>query len=177
LVAGSVREADSGCEPLTERSGGDLDTIGVAVFGVSRSLRAPRTQRLEVVEFETKATEVELYVLREGGVTDRKDETVATEPIGVGRVVAQDTLVEEVRRRSETHRRTRVTVADLLHGIRRKDSGGIYRASIDLSPLEFCHGHTLSNNYEGARIPSARPHRHGQVHSAGRASGFQHSAV
>src|SRR5690606_13340983 len=75
------------------------------------------------------------------------------EPVGVGRVVAQDALVEEVGHGREAHGGAGVTVADLLNGISRQNSRGVHRASIDLIPLQLRHGHALSDNFEGARIP------------------------
>ena len=88
LVARGVGEADRGGEALAERAGGDLDAVGVAVLGVAGGQRAPGAQRLEVLELEAVAAQVELDVLRERGVPGRQDEAVAAEPVRVGRVAA-----------------------------------------------------------------------------------------
>ncbi len=139
LVASRVGEADGGGEALAERAGRDLDALGVAVLGVSRGQRAPGAQRLQIIELETEAAEVELHVLREGGVTRRQDEAVAPEPVGVRGVVPQHALIQEVGGGGEAHGRTRVAVAHLLHRIRGQDAGGVHRAPIDLVPTKFRH--------------------------------------
>ena len=85
LEALGVGEADGGGEALAERAGGDLDAVGVAVLGVARGLRAPGAQRLEVVELEAVAAEVELHVLGQRAVAGRQDEAVAADPLVVAR--------------------------------------------------------------------------------------------
>ena len=81
LVARRVGEADGRREPLPERAGGDLDAVGVPVLGVAGGLGAPRAQRLQVVELEAEAAEVELHVLRQRAVARGEDEPVASEPV------------------------------------------------------------------------------------------------
>ena len=121
LAAGGHRHADRVADALAERAGGGLDAGGVPVLGVARGQRAPGPQRLEVVELEPVAGQVELDVEREAGVAGGEDEPVAAGPVRVGRVVPQVALEEQVRRRREAHRRAGVAVADLLdrvHGQR-----------------------------------------------------------
>ena len=139
LVAGGVREAHRGRQALAERAGRDLDAVGVPVLRVARGQRAPRAQRLQVVELEPEPAEVELHVLRQRGVPGREDEPVAPDPVRVGGVVPHHALVEQVRRRRQAHRRARVAVADLLHRVRRQHAGGVHRAPIDLIPTQFRH--------------------------------------
>ena len=139
LVAGRVREADRGRETLAERAGRDLDAVGVPELGVARGQRAPRAQRLQVVELEPEAAEVQLHVLRQRRVAGREDEPVAARPVRVRRIVAHDVLVEQVGGGGEAHRRARVTVADLLHRVRRQHASGVHRAPIDFIPTQFRH--------------------------------------
>ncbi len=153
LVAGGVGEAHRGGEALAQRTRGDLDALGVAVLGMAGRLRTPRAERLEVVELEAEPTEVELHILRQRRVADREDEAVAAEPVGVGRVMPQHTLVQQIGGGGQTHRRAGMTVADLFDRIGRQDPGGVHRASIDLVPLQFRHVHALSDSFEGAGIP------------------------
>jgi hypothetical protein len=139
FVAGGVGEADGRGEPLAERAGRDLHAVGVAVFGVPRGLGAPGAQRLEIVEFEAVAAEVQLHVLREGRVPDREDEAVPTDPVAVARVAAHDLLEEEVGGRSETHGGAGMTVPDLLDRIGGEDSRGVHGLVVNGIPLESCH--------------------------------------
>ena len=111
----------------------------MAELGVAGGQGAPRAQRLEVVELEAEAAEVQLHVLRERGVAGRQDEPVAPEPVDVGRVVAHDLLEEQVRGRREAHRRSGVAVADLLHGVGGKKSRGVDCLAINGIPVESCH--------------------------------------
>jgi hypothetical protein len=139
LVAGRVREAHRRGQALTERARRDLDALRVAVLRVARRQGAPRAQRLEVGQLETETAEIQLHVLRERRVTRGEDEAVAAEPVRVGGIVAQDTLIQQVRGRREAHRRAGVSVAHLLHGIRGQHASGVHRAPIDLIPNQFRH--------------------------------------
>jgi hypothetical protein len=111
----------------------------VAVLGVAGGERAPGAERLEVVELEAVAAEVELDVLGERAVSDGQDEAVATDPLVVIGVAAHDLLEEEISGGCKAHRGAGVTVSDLLHGVCRKNSGGVYGLVVDGIPLESCH--------------------------------------
>ena len=52
-------------------------------------------------QLESEATEVQLHVLGERGVTGREDEPVASRPVHVARVVVHHLLVEQVCRRGQ----------------------------------------------------------------------------
>ena len=85
LVPRGVGEARGGGEALSERTGRDLDAVGVAVCGVARGLRAPGAQCLQVVELEAVPAQVELDLLRERAGPVGQHETVAANPVAVGR--------------------------------------------------------------------------------------------
>ena len=82
--------------PWPERAGRRLDAGGVVDLGVARGLRAPGAQRLEVVELQAVAGEVELDVEGQARVAHRQHEPVAADPVRVGRVVPQPLLEEQV---------------------------------------------------------------------------------
>ena len=130
------RHADGVADALAQRAGRDLDAGGVAELGVAGGLGAPGAQRLEVVELEAEAAEVELGVEGDASVAARQHEAVAGDPLGVGRVVAHDLLEEQVRHRREAHGGAGVAVADLLDRVHRQDPGGVDRALVDVVPLE-----------------------------------------
>ena len=75
LAAGGHRHADRVADALAERAGGGLDAGGVAVLRVARGLAAPGAQRLEVVELEAVAGEVELDVQGEAASARRRART------------------------------------------------------------------------------------------------------
>ncbi len=85
----AIAMPDRARQALAERAGGDLDAGGVPVLGVSGRLGAPRAQRLQVVELQAVARQVELDVQRQAGVPAREHEPVAAQPVRVGRVVPQ----------------------------------------------------------------------------------------
>ena len=139
LIAARVGEADGRRDALTEGTRGDLHTRGVAILRVSGSFRAPGAQRLDVVEFEAVAAEVELDVLGERTVAHREDEAVATDPRVVAGVAAHDLLEQKVRGGGEAHSRARVAVADLFDGIGSENTRRVYCLVVNGIPLESCH--------------------------------------
>ncbi len=136
LAAGGHRHADRVADALAQGTGGRLDAGGVAVLRVARGLAAPGAQRLEVLELEAPAAEVELDVEGQAGVAAGEHETVASGPVRVGRVVAHHLLEEQVRRGRQAHRRAGVTVAHFLHGIHGQDTHGVDCAIVELGPVE-----------------------------------------
>src|ERR1700754_1991878 len=92
FAAGGHGHAHGGGQALAQGAGGDLDAAGVAVFGVAGGEGAPGAQGLQVGEFEAVAGEVELDVEGEAGVAGGEHEAVAADPVGVGGVVAHDSL-------------------------------------------------------------------------------------
>jgi hypothetical protein len=81
------RHADGVAEALAERAGGGLHAERVAVLRVAGGQAAPLPERLEVVQAEAIAGEVELDVEGQARVPTGKDEPVATEPAGISGVV------------------------------------------------------------------------------------------
>ena len=75
LAAGGHGHADRVADALAERAGGGLDAGGVAVLGVARGQRAPGAQRLQVVQLQAVAGEVELDVEGQAGVAQRTART------------------------------------------------------------------------------------------------------
>ncbi|GHD40121.1 hypothetical protein GCM10008097_03930 [Mycetocola manganoxydans] len=72
-------------------------------------------------------------------MADGQDEPVASQPVLIARVTAHDFLEEQVSGRGEAHRRTRVTVPNLLDRIRCEETGGINRRVVNGIPLQSCH--------------------------------------
>ena len=137
LATGRHRHPDRVADALAERAGGGLDAGGVAVLGVAGRQAAPGAQRLEVVELEAVTGEVELDVEGEAGVAAGQHEPVAARPVRVGGVVAHQLLEDQVRRRGQAHRRARVAVADLLHGVHGQHPDGVDGEVVDLGPVQL----------------------------------------
>ncbi len=140
LIPGRVREPDRRGQSLTQRSGRDLHTVGVTELRVTRGLRPPRPQLLQVLQLQPEPTQIQLDVLRQRRMPRREDETITTRPVHIRGVVVHHPLIQQIRRRSETHRRSGVTIADLLDSIRRQHAHGVHRAPIDLFPCQLHHG-------------------------------------
>ena len=139
LAAGGHGHADGVGDTLAERSGRGLDAGGVAVLRVARRLAAPGAQRLEVLELQAPAAEVELDVQGHARVAAREHEPVAARPVRVGRVVAHHLLEQQVRRGGQAHGRARVSVADLLHGVHRQHADRVDRQVVGLVPVQLRH--------------------------------------
>jgi hypothetical protein len=121
---------------LTERSGGDLYTLGVAVLGMPGSCRAPGAKCLDVIEFEPVAVKEKLVVDGERRVTNRKNEAVAADPLVVAWVVTHNFVEEQVSDRSQADRGSRVAIANLFNGVCCEYSRGVYSFGIKVGPLE-----------------------------------------
>ena len=152
LAAGGHRHADRVGQTLAERAGGHLDAGGVAELGVARGLGAPGPQRLEVVELEAEAAEVELGVEGDRAVAGAQHEPVARHPVRVGRVVPHHLLEQQVRRRRQAHRGARVAVPDLLHGVHRQHARGVDRLAVQIGPLQL-RDHASRAYRSGRRRP------------------------
>ena len=98
-------------------------------------LGLPRPQRLDVGQLETEAAQVELDVQGQAGMPAGQHEPVAPEPVHVAGVVAHLALEQGVGQRRQAHRRSGVTVADLLHRIRRQHPNRVDRERIHVRPV------------------------------------------
>ena len=135
LVARRHRHADRRRQTLPQRPRRDLDTRGVAELRVARGLGLPGAQRLDVSELQPEATEVQLDVQREAGVSTGQNETIAAQPVDVAGVMAHLALEQRVGQRCQAHRRSGVAVADLLDRIRREYPDGVHRDRVHLGPV------------------------------------------
>ena len=99
-------------------------------------LAVPGAQRLEVLQLQAPATEVELDVEGQAGVAAGEHEPVPSRPVRVGRVVPHHLLEQQVRRGREAHGGAGVPVAHLLHGIHGQDANGVDCTIVELGPVE-----------------------------------------
>ena len=121
-------------DALAQRTGGDLHALGVPVLRVAGGLRAPGPQRLEVVELQAEAAEVELDVQGQAGVSAGEHEPVPARPVGVARVVPHHLLEQQVGHRGQAHRGAGVAVADLLHGVGGEHPDGVDGLRVEIGP-------------------------------------------
>ena len=126
------RHADGVGEALAERAGGDLDAGRVPGLGVAGRARPERAERLQVVELEPVAAEVEHRVLEDRGVAVGEDEPVAVGPFGVGGMVAHHPAVEHVGERSERHRRALVAALGVQRGVHRQPADDLDRLDFEV---------------------------------------------
>ncbi len=134
LPAGGHRHADRVADSLTERAGRGLHPHRVPALGVARRQRAPRPQRLQVVQLQSVARQVELDVEGQAGVARREHEAVPADPVRVGRVVPQHPLEQRVDGRGQAHGGAGMAVADLLHRVHRQHPDQVHRAGVELAP-------------------------------------------
>jgi hypothetical protein len=158
LAAGGHRHADRVAQALAERAGGGLHADRVAVLGVTRRQGAPLPQRLQIVQRQAVAGQVELDVQGQAGVAGRQHEPVTTDPGGVGGVVPQNPVEQQVRGGCQAHRGAGVAVSGLLHGVHREDPDRVGRATVEIRPGQLAGsgqvgGHTYFSGH-GARCSS-----------------------
>ncbi len=160
LVAGGHRHAHRVRDTLPERAGRRLHTGRVPVLGVTRGLRTPGAEGLQIVQLQAEAGQVQLGVEGQGRVAGGQHETVPPDPVGVRRVVPHHLLEEGVGGRRQAHRRTRMAVTDLLYGIGGQDTRGVDGPLVQLGPLEVCGGrlgaHPGSGLLSTCRMPVYR---------------------
>ena len=130
LVAGAVElvrqaslgdgHADRVGEALAERAGRRLDAGRQPVFGVARRDAAPLAERLEVLERDLVAGQVEERVEQHAGVAGAQHEPVAVGPVRVRRRVAQEPRPQHVGHRRGAHRGARMPGIRLLDAIDRE---------------------------------------------------------
>ena len=104
------------------------------ILRVARGLGSPEAIRLDVVEFEPEAAEVELYVERQAGVPAGQHESVTPGPVSIARVVPHYLLEQQVRDWCQAHCSAWMAVADLLHSIGGQHPDGVDGSRIELGP-------------------------------------------
>ena len=112
-------------EALAERAGRRLDARGQAVLRVARRDAAPLPERLEVLERDVVAGQVEERVEQHAGVPGGQDEPVAIRPVRVRRGVAEEAGPQDVGHRRRAHRCTRVARVGLLDAVDRERPDGV----------------------------------------------------
>ena len=109
--------ADRVGDALPERAGGSLDAVSVAVLRMSRGLGVELAEVLEILHAHVVAGEMEKGVEEHGAVAVRKDETVAVIPLGLLRIVLEETAPENLRDVRHSERYSRMAGLSLLNRI------------------------------------------------------------
>ena len=128
------RHADRVAEPLPERAGGGLDPGGVPVLGVAGGQRVPLPQRLEILQAQAVAGQVELDVQGEAGVSTREHETIAADPQWIGGVMSHDPLEQQIGGGRQAHGGAGVAVAGLLDRVHGQDANRVDRPPVNIGP-------------------------------------------
>ena len=135
LPAGGHRHSDRGGQPLTERPGGDLHTLGVVELRVSGVSDPQVRSASQIVQFQAETAQVQLDVQGQAGMAAGQDEPVPAHPVRIGRIVPHHLLEQGVRQRGQAHRGAGMAVADLLHGIRGQHPHGVDRSGVHVRPV------------------------------------------
>ncbi len=118
------RHPDRVGQPLPERAGRGLDPRGNADFRVTRGLRVQLAKRLEILDRQVVPGQVQQRVEQHRAVAVREHEAVAVGPRGVGRVVAQVVVPENLGDLGHPHRHAGVAGVGLLDRIHRQCANG-----------------------------------------------------
>ena len=119
------READRVRQALAERAGGGLDAGRVADFRVARGAAAELPERLQVVDREVVAGQVQQRVEQHRGMAVREHEAVTVGPVRITRVVAQVARPERHRHLGHAHRGAGVAGVGALDGVHREGAQSI----------------------------------------------------
>ena len=112
------RKADGGCEPLSERSGGDFDALRMAEFRVARRFRAHLAEILQIIKRHALcAGEVQKRIEQHGAVTGGEDETITIRPCGIGGIEFQKAGKKHRCNIGSAHRQAGMTGFGLLDAI------------------------------------------------------------
>ena len=147
------RHAHRVCHALAERPGGGFDAGRVPALRVARRARAPLAERLDLLDRQVVAAQVEQRVQQHGRVAAGEHEAVAVGPVGMRGVVAQEAGPEHVGRRRQRHRSAGMA------GLRRLDRVHRERADrVDAAPGQLGIGYVGITEGEatvGARGPGS----------------------
>ena len=155
--------ADAFAKPWPSGPGRDLDAHRVPGLGVARRQRVERTERLEVVEIEAVAAQVEHRVLQDRRVAVGQDEAVAVGPRRVGRVVLHDPAVEHVGERGERHGGALVPALGVersIHGEATDDVDGLLLQVGGEGRRRRCHARDPSQWAASIGVRARRTGRH-----------------
>lgn len=119
------READGIADSLTERAGRYLNAGRVMVLGMARCAAEELAERLEIVEREVIAREVQQRVQECRAVPGAEDEAIAIEPLRIGGIVTQVPCPQGVGDGRGTKRQAGMSRVRLLHGIDREKTDGV----------------------------------------------------
>ena len=114
--------ADGVAYSLTERAGRGLHAGCVAVLGVAGCPAFPLPELLQVIEREIVAGEIEHAVQQHRCVSRRQHESIAVQPIRVGRIVAKVLGPEHVCEWRERHWCAGMAGVRFLNGVHRENS-------------------------------------------------------
>src|ERR1035437_3011559 len=127
------RHPDAVRESLAERSGGPLDTLGMSMLGVAGSERAPLAERLQVLERQPVAGQIEQRVEQHAGVAGGWKEAISVWPAWINGGGAREWRPQRVGHRRHSHRRAGMAGVGLLNGVHGKRPNGVDRELVEVS--------------------------------------------
>ncbi len=119
------RHADAVGEALPQRAARDLDARGVPELGMARGPGVELAERLEVLDGEIEAGEVQERVEQHRAVAGREQEAVAPGPAGIPGVEAQVASPQDEGHVGRAHGQARVPAVRLLDGVGGEEADGV----------------------------------------------------
>jgi hypothetical protein len=118
-------KADRVGNPLTERAGGGLDALRVAIFRVTCGNRAPLAEIFHLLKRHVRvAGEMQQRIKQHRAMPRRQDEAVAIGPVGVGGIKLEVVLKKHRRHIGHAHRHAGMAGIGGSHGIQRQGANG-----------------------------------------------------
>ena len=117
------RHADCRGDALPERPGGGLDARRVAILGMSRRLRSPLPEGLELVRRHALvARQVQQRIQQHRAMAGGQHKTIAIRPRRVGRIEFEEPRKQNGSDVGHAHRHARMTRLRLLDGVDRQEA-------------------------------------------------------
>ena len=119
------RHADGVREALPERTGRGLDAQVQVVLGMAGGVRAELTERLQVVDRQRIAGEMQQRVQQHRAVAVRDHEAVAVGPLRIAGIVLEMIVPQHFGDVGHAHRHAGMAGVGLLHRIHRQGANGV----------------------------------------------------
>ncbi len=131
-VLGRDRHTHAVAEALAERTRRGFDAGGQMIFGMTGGFAAELAEAFDLVEREVVPGQVEHRIEQHRAMPGRQHEAVASVPVRIFRVMADEACEEQIGRRRHPHRHAGVTGVGLLHCVDRE-----YANRVDAKLIEI----------------------------------------
>ena len=121
----SQRKANRIGQPLSQRPGGGFHARADMVLRMPRGLAAELAKRLQLLDRQVIAGQMQQRVLQHRAVAVGEDETVAIGPVRIGRIAVEVVVPQHLGDVGHAHRHARMAGIGGLHRVDGKEADGV----------------------------------------------------